>query len=50
MKADIIQAIFEVYQDSQLIYSRTTGLLSLQEWMNQNSHLELELSTVYKDG
>lgn len=50
MKADIIQATFEVYQDSQLIFSRGTGLLSLQEWMNRNPHLELELSTVYKDG
>lgn len=50
MKTDIIQAIIEVYQDSQLIYSRTTGLMSLQEWMNRNPHIELELSTVYKDG
>ncbi len=50
MKTDIIQAIIEVYQDSQLIYSRKTGLMSLQEWMNRSSHIELELSTVYKDG
>lgn len=50
MKTDIIQAIIEVYQDSQLIYSRKTGLMSLQEWMNRNPHIELELSTVYKDG